>query len=178
MNQFIKWAEREYGIGERVIATLLAGVIFILLIPTVILKGSASIDRWLQIASFNYGLLNTVAGGALAFLGWLFAMWSIVDQLARGKGTPLPVMATQKLLTGGPFAYCRNPMSFGTIVLYFGLAIWAGSWSAIGLVVTFTVVLLSYLKFVEEKELAARFGSSYIDYKRRTSFIIPSLRRK
>jgi len=41
MKRFTKWADREFGLGERVIATLLAGVVFVLLIPFVILKGSA-----------------------------------------------------------------------------------------------------------------------------------------
>ena len=178
MKRFTKWAEHDFGMGERVMATLLAGVVFVLLIPFLILKGSAAIDHWLHIMRFNFGLINLMVGGALALGGWLLAMWSIVDQLTRGRGTPLPIMATQTLLTAGPFAYCRNPMSFGTIVLYFGLAIWTGSWSAIGIVSTFAVVLLTYLKFVEEKELESRFGQSYIEYKRTTPFIIPSIRRK
>ncbi len=178
MKRFTKWAEREFGMGERVIATLLAGVVFVLLIPFVILKGSASIDRWLHILPFDFGLINLVAGGAMALIGMLFAMWSIVDQLTRGRGTPLPVMATQTLLITGPFAYCRNPMSFGTIVLYSGLAIWAGSWSAIALVTSFAVVLIAYLKYIEEKELEARFGQSYMEYKETTPFIIPSMAKK
>lgn len=178
MKRFTKWAEHEFGMGARVIVTLLAGVVFVLLIPFLILKGSTTIDRWLQISRFDSGLINLLVGGTMALIGWLFAIWSIVDQLTRGRGTPLPVMATQTLLMAGRFAYCRNPMSFGTIVLYSGLAIWAGSWSAIGLVTTFAVVLITYLKFIEEKELEARFGQSYIEYKRTTPFILPSLWKK
>ncbi len=175
MNRFTNWAEREFGMGERVIATLLAGVVFVLLIPFVILKGSAAIDRWLHISRFDFGLINLVVGGALALIGWLSAMWSIVDQLTRGRGTPLPVMATQTLLVTGP---CRNPMSFGTIVLYYGLAIWAGSWSAIALVTSFAAALIAYLKYIEEKELEARFGQPYMEYKETTPFIIPSMPKK
>lgn len=178
MKRFTKWAEREFGLGARVIATLLAGVVFVLLIPLGILKGSAAIDHWLHISRFDFGLINLVVGGAMALIGWLFAMWSIVDQLTRGRGTPLPVMATQTLLITGPFAYCRNPMSFGTILLYSGLAIWTGSWSAIGLVTAFAVVLITYLKYIEEKELEARFGQSYMEYKETTPFIIPSMLKK
>lgn len=178
MKRFTKWAEREFGLGERVIATLFAGVVFVLLIPFVILKGSAAIDRWLQISPFDLGLINLMIGGAMALIGWLFAIWSIVDQLTRGRGTPLPVMATQTLLITGPFAYCRNPMSFGTIVLYSGLAIWTGSWSAIALVTSFAVMLIAYLKYIEEKELEARFGQSYMEYKETTPFIIPSMPKK
>jgi protein-S-isoprenylcysteine O-methyltransferase Ste14 len=178
MKHFSKWAEREFGIGARLIATLLAGVVFVLLIPYLIFKGSAAIDRWLQISRSDSGLINLVVGGALALIGWLFAMWSIVDQLTRGRGTPLPVMATQTLLITGPFALCRNPMSFGTIVLYSGLAIWTGSWSAIALVTSFAVVLVVYLKYIEEKELEVRFGHSYMEYKKTTPFIIPSMLKK
>jgi len=69
-------------------------------------------------------------------------------------------------------------MSFGTIVLYSGLAIWAGSWSAIVLVTSFAAVLIAYLKTIEEKELEARFGQSYMEYKETTPFIIPSMSRK
>jgi len=178
MKRFTKWAEHEFDLGERVIATLLAGVIFVILIPFLILKGSTAIDRWLQLMLFNFGLINIIVGGALALIGCLFAIWSIADQLTRGRGTPLPMMATQTLLISGPFAHCRNPMSFGTIMLYSGLAIWVGSWSAIGLVTTFAVVLIPYLKRIEEKELEMRFGQSYIEYKRITPFFIPSLLKK
>jgi len=38
--------------------------------------------------------------------------------LTRGRGTPLPVMPTQELLTEGPFRYSRNPMTLGTILAY------------------------------------------------------------
>jgi len=156
MKRFTKWAEREFGMGERVIATLLAGVLFVLVIPFLIITGSAAIDRWLHISRFNFGLINLVVGGAMALIGWLFAMWSIVDQLTRGRGTPLPVMATQTLLITGPFAYCRNPMSFGTIVLYSGLAIWTGSWSAIALVTSFAVVLIALLTLNLSKKMNSK----------------------
>lgn len=69
-------------------------------------------------------------------------------------------------------------MSFGTIVLYSGLAIWAGSLSAIAWVTSFAVVLIAYLKYIEEKELEARFGQSYMEYKETTPFIIPSMPKK
>jgi len=39
--------------------------------------------------------------------------------------------------------------------------------------VILTALLLSYVKFIEEKELAARFGAEYLAYKRETPFILP-----
>ena len=48
--------------------------------------------------------------------------------------------------------------------------------SAIVIVVIFTTILLLYVKFIEEKELEARFGVEYKAYKRETPFILPRLR--
>jgi len=40
------------------------------------------------------------------------------------------------------------------------------------------VGILIYIKWIEEKELGERFGSEYLEYKRRTPFLIPSFGRK
>jgi protein-S-isoprenylcysteine O-methyltransferase Ste14 len=37
------------------------------------------------------------------------------------------------------------------------------------------VALLAYIRLVEEKEMAARFGEAYPAYRRRVPFIIPRL---
>lgn len=39
------------------------------------------------------------------------------------------------------------------------------------MVTSFTVILVIYLKLVEERELEARFGNDYLEYKSRTPFI-------
>jgi protein-S-isoprenylcysteine O-methyltransferase Ste14 len=69
-------------------------------------------------------------------------------------------------------------MTLGTDLFYLGVAIWLGSLSAIGLGLVYPVGILIYIKLIEEKELEERFGSEYLDYKRRTSFLIPCLGKK
>jgi protein-S-isoprenylcysteine O-methyltransferase Ste14 len=178
MNRFTKWAEREFGITQRVTATLLAGVIFVVAISLFIVQLSSALDRWLGIPRFEYGLPNHLVGGLTVLIGWVLAMWSVVAQLAHGRGTPLPMMATQTLLTTGPFEHCRNPMSLGTIVLYSGIGMWIGSFSAIGIVIVLSGLLLVYLRRVEERELEERFGETYLEYKERTPFLIPQRQRR
>jgi len=39
-------------------------------------------------------------------------------------------------------------------------------------------LLLLYLKLVEEKELAERFGDEYLAYKREVPFILPRMPRR
>ena len=176
MSRFSKWAQREHPAGKRIAATLLAGLLFAILLPYVLLVICPSLDRSLGLQGFQVGVANILIGGILVVLGLFFAWWSIAVQLTRGRGTPLPIMPTQELLTTGPFHYCRNPMSFGTILAYLGLAVAAGTVVGIALVVVLATLLILYLKRIEEGELAERFGDAYRTYRREVPFIIPKYR--
>ncbi|MFO8036327.1 MAG: isoprenylcysteine carboxylmethyltransferase family protein [Anaerolineales bacterium] len=173
MNQFKKWSEKEYGLLHRVIATLLAGSIFVVLIPYVLIILSPIIDQRLGLSPIPVGIGIMSIGAIFILVGLAFALWSILSQLLCARGTPLPMMATKKLLDFGPFKYCRNPMSFGTILIYLGIAVIVGSWSALILSGAFAGLLIIYLKAIEERELEVRFGEEYLKYKKETPFLIP-----
>ena len=85
-------------------------------------------------------------------------------------------MATQKLVVKRPYTYCRNPMTLGTAAFYLGVAVWTGSLSALGLSLIYPVFILIYIKLIEENELEQRFGVDYLEYKRRTPFLLPRFR--
>lgn len=178
MGRFKKWAEHEYSKKERMIAVILGGVIFWLILPFLIVVVSSYIDQRLHLQKSSYGLINPVIGLLFIIVGWLFANWTIKVQFSLGKGTPIPLMATQKLIVKGPYTYCRNPMTLGTAIFYLGVAIWLGSISAIGLGLIYPAGILTYIKLIEEKELEDRFGFEYMAYKKNTPFLIPSLRKK
>jgi len=176
MEQFKAWARREYSARQRIFGVLLAGTLFILLIPLGIALGAGALDHLLRAPRLHFGMPNIIAGGVIAFVGWMLAMWSIVTQFRLASGTPLPFMPTRKLIITGPFLYCRNPMTLGAILGYFGEAVILGSISAAAIVLILTAILLLYLKLVEEKELEARFGDEYVAYKKTTPFMFPRFR--
>lgn len=178
MNRFKKWAKHEYGKKQRMIAVIFGGFIFWIVIPFFIIVSSSYIGQRLRLPKFQYGLVNPVVGLLFMIVGWLFANWTIKVQFSLGRGTPIPLMATQKLVVKEPYTYCRNPMTLGTTLFYLGVAIWLGSFSAIGLGLVYPVGILIYIKLIEEKELEERFGSEYLEYKRRTPFFIPGLGKK
>jgi protein-S-isoprenylcysteine O-methyltransferase Ste14 len=136
------------------------------------------LDRRLGLPTFGNGRVSRVVGGLLAVVGFSLGLWSVSTQLTRGRGTPLPVMPTQELLTEGPFRYCRNPMTLGTILAYLGIAVAARTIAGTALVLSLATSLLVYLKRLEEGELAERFGEAYLAYKRETPFIIPRSPRR
>lgn len=121
----------------------------------------------------RFGWLNQVLGPALTVGGLALVGWSVRVQYVLGQGTPAPKVATQKLVTQGPYAYSRNPMTLGALFMYLGIGIWMGS----GVVVLLTVIvfsaLLTFIYFHETRELTERFGESYLEYKKTVPFLIP-----
>lgn len=175
MSIYKKWANKEYPLPLRLAATLGGAAIFVLLIPAFFLHFGPILDRqWnVQIAPVN--LLWRMVGSILLAIGIFFALWSIADQITRGKGTPIPALATQKLLIRGPFQYSRNPMGFGTSLAYVGLSFYMASLSMLLFSMIFTAIFFLYIKLFEEKELLERFGESYREYLRSTPFFIPKV---
>jgi protein-S-isoprenylcysteine O-methyltransferase Ste14 len=173
MNLFLRWSKKEYPLWQRLLAGLLAGGLFIVLIPWALLRGLPRLDDILGWPPMNLGMAGLVIGIALVVIGGPIGFWTVLDQYVRANGTPLPMLATQRLLTDGPYAWSRNPMVFGTLCAYLGLALIANSWSAFGGFLLFAIFLVTYVKLVEERELALRFGQAYLDYKHTTSFLVP-----
>jgi len=137
------------------------------LIPTFVL------DKWLNWNIFAYTTFRVAVGAVLVVLGVFFLLWTIKAQREIGKGTPMPLMATQKLVVQKPYSYCRNPLAFGLLNFYFGISLVIGSPGSLVMVGIFATIILSYIKFIEEKELAQRYGAEYLAYKKRTPFLIP-----
>ena len=174
-EKFLRQAKREYSAGKRLVALTVEAVFFVGILPPAMVYLSSWLDARLNLPSLAYGKANLLIGWLLIAVGFLFTGWTVYVQFTAGRGTPSPVMATQRLIVQKPYNYCRNPMVLGTLLFYLGVAIRVGSISAVGLVLVSAVVLLVYVKTVEEKEMELRFGDSYREYRERTPFLIPRL---
>jgi protein-S-isoprenylcysteine O-methyltransferase Ste14 len=177
-DRFLQQTKREYSPRQRLAALLVEAVFFIAIFPLALLLLGGLLDRWLGWPALMQQPVNAIAGWLLVVAGWLFSLWAIYVQFTLGRGTPVPLMATQKLITQPPYAYCRNPMALGAIVLYLGVTVTAGSPGAGLLWLLGAVALLTYIRLVEEQEMIARFGEEYMAYRRRVPFIIPWPRRR
>lgn len=159
---------------RRTAVLVVAGLLFLVLIPYLLLVVVPStLDRALSLPRAVYHPLNDFVGTVLVVSGFLFAFWSVWVQYSVGRGTPVPKMPPQRLLVGGPYAYCRNPMVFGTLVMYSGIGVYTGSFSSLAVTLLLGVLLVGYVKTTEERELEERFGQEYLEYKARTPFLIP-----
>ena len=105
--------------------------------------------------------LTLVVGGAVAVLG------VFVRAMASGQ-----VKKNEELATTGPYAYCRNPLYLGSIIIAIGFAIAARDiWVALGIVLLFTAIYVPVIRS-EEAFLRGRF-LGYDEYARRVPRLLP-----
>ncbi|MGZ9225633.1 MAG: methyltransferase family protein [Anaerolineales bacterium] len=119
------------------------------------------------------GWLNQALGPALTVAGFALVSWSVRVQYVIGKGTPAPKVPTQRLVTQGPYAHSRNPMTLGALLMYLGIGVWIGSVVVFLLTVVMFSALLTFIYFHETRELTERFGGQYLAYRQRTPFLLP-----
>jgi protein-S-isoprenylcysteine O-methyltransferase Ste14 len=173
MNTFKKWQNQEPSLGKQVLFLGIGALIFPITIPVILVILLPRLDKMIGLGSFFIGSGNIIIGILALLFGGFLAFWTIFAQIRLASGTPFPMLPTKKLLIIGPFKYCRNPMTLGTVIMYFGIALMVGSYTSLLFVVLFMLALVAYIKLVEEKELELRFGQEYVDYKNDTPFIIP-----
>jgi protein-S-isoprenylcysteine O-methyltransferase Ste14 len=109
------------------------------------------------------GLLVFCAGATLAARSAL---------LLAGRGRPRrgPVPA---LVIAGPYLRHRNPLLAGALLAGAGLALLAGTPSALPLVGALGVAAHLWVVRVEEPRLRARFGPAWAAYERRVPRWVP-----
>ena len=114
--------------------------------------------------------------GIFCFLaGVLLAVCTIRLFHKLGNGTPAPWDPASKLIVTGPYAYVRNPMITGVVLILAGEALMLyslviGVWT-----VLFLVINMFYFPLSEEPGLRKRFGKQYEDYCNNVPRYIPRL---
>jgi protein-S-isoprenylcysteine O-methyltransferase Ste14 len=112
-------------------------------------------------------------GVAPAILGMAGATWSLAVFFRRGHGTAVPYDPPHRLVTTGPYAYCRNPMVGSQAIAMLGWALVLRAWAMVPLVLVAWGVFDRYHRGVEEGHLVRRFGPQYERYRRRVPMWIP-----
>ncbi|MCI0399201.1 MAG: isoprenylcysteine carboxylmethyltransferase family protein [Chloroflexi bacterium] len=126
----------------------------------------------LSLLSTRYGWVDGRPGPwnllalILVVAGIACTIWLIVQHFRASPGSFLELKPGQKLLTPGPYAFSRNPMYLSELAFWFGWALFYGSITVfIGFLlwfVMFNFVIVPY----EERDLEARFGETYRQYKK------------
>ncbi|HEX8636656.1 MAG TPA: isoprenylcysteine carboxylmethyltransferase family protein [Pyrinomonadaceae bacterium] len=107
--------------------------------------------------------LSLLVGTPMAVAGLLIRAW------ASGH-----IRKNQALTISGPYAYTRNPLYLGSLILGVGFCIAAGVWwLALGFAVLFSGVYLPVMR-VEAEDLTGIFGAEYKEYARSVPLFFPA----
>ena len=135
------------------------------------------VDRWLNLPSIRYVPWTLITGLVLLIPGATVLIWTWI-QFLMARGTPVPINPPQKLITGGLYAYSRNPMLLSIFLIVFATGLLSGSLSLTLLFAPLFVLFFYFqITLVEEKEMELKFGRDYLGYKEKAPRFFPRIPR-
>ena len=116
--------------------------------------------------------LTMAVGFAVAVIGELVRFWGVAY---AGSLTRVASVGAPEVILAGPFAYVRNPLYIGNILLYTGIGIMSNA-----LMPWLQILALVYFSFqygmivsLEEEFLEKEFGAAYMEFKKNVPRFIP-----
>lgn len=170
--------------NRMILGYIVGGLLVIIIAPSIIYLATTLIDSIFKIRIIQNNILQWIIAVLLLAPGLLFGISSIIYQNIVGKGGPVEIgnieisPKTKNLVVSGPYRYTRNPMLFGTLSIYFALAIIINSITAVIIVIIFAAFMLNVVVRKEEERLLKDFGDQYDEYRKKTSLIIPCFPKK
>jgi len=127
---------------------------------------AAGVIPWLMTRwAFQPPLAGIEAGrwiGALMIAAGLTWFASAMSWFAREGVTPYPPI--DHVVTTGPYAYSRNPMYSGALMMMAGQALLLGSRGLIFYAVCWFAAFVTFDLAIDDPILVKRFGKTYEDY--------------
>ena len=114
--------------------------------------------------------------GFAPLLAWGFLQYELVGRYRKriGGGGPGMQIPPERLVTTGPYAWCRNPMYLGHLIFLLGMALTIQSPLAL-LFLVFSAAWFHRRVARDENRLRELFGADYEAYAARVKRWIPYL---
>ncbi len=120
--------------------------------------------------------LPRIDSWGLPLLAWGYLQYRLAGnyRLKEGGGGPGISIPPERLVTGGPYRFCRNPMYLGHLIFLAGIAAALHSWLAAAVFVLHAAWFDRRARD-DEARLSALFGNRYREYLARVKRWIPGL---
>lgn len=118
-------------------------------------------------------VLSATIGVLIIVFGELFRIYSVsfIGAVSRTRSES----TGRQLVTGGPFAYVRNPLYIGNFFISIGFAVFSGSSWLILLTAILFAAQYHFIVVYEEANLSQKFGEEYDKYQRQTPSWFPAV---
>ena len=163
---------------------IVGGLLVIVLAPSVIYMITSLFDYVYRIEIVQNTTIRWVIIMLLLVIGLIYGIWSVIIQNTVGQGGPVEIgnieisPKTKNLVVSGPYKYTRNPMLFGTLLMYLAFALFVNSITSVVLVSAIFTFMLTVVVKMEEKRLLKDFGNQYKEYRKTVSMFLPWFQRK
>ncbi len=120
-----------------------------------------------------HNIILQISGLFLIIIGICNSFYSYRFFFIKGKGTPVPIQPTRKLITDGFYKYTRNPIYISHFLFTVGIFLFFGD----SLLIIYCLLFALWAHFYtlyEEKELKKRFGNDYITYMKTVPRYLPN----
>lgn len=128
------------------------------------LVGGRSLDSVLDVLASRPAIWNW-ALAAFAFVVSVPGMAAVVEFARAGRGTPIPFDPPRRLVTGGVYAYTRNPMQLSAVLLLLAWAGLIGSWLCVLVAAIAVIYSCGVAAWSEGEDLRGRFGAEWQAYR-------------
>ncbi|RPH33716.1 MAG: isoprenylcysteine carboxylmethyltransferase family protein [Bacteroidales bacterium] len=169
---------------KMILGYILGGLLVFVLVPSIIDIITTSFDNVYRLEIIQNSIIKWIIIIILLVVGLIYGIWSVIIQNTIGEGGPLEIgnveisPKTKNLVVSGPYKNTRNPMLFGTFLIYLAYALFINSIIAVVLVIAIFTFMLSVVVKMEEKRLTKDFGEQYEEYRKKVSMFIPWFQRK
>ena len=123
-------------------------------------------------------LQNFILGLIFVLMGEAIRFWGVA--IAGSETRTTEKLAGKILVTSGPFAYVRNPLYIGNMLMYIGFALMSNAFSLLLPSIVFLFFLIQYniIVSLEEQFLTEKFGDAYKKYCEEVPRFIPRLTKR
>lgn len=167
MNTTESPANEQPGL-PRWLVLIIALFFWVILLPLV----HAGIPWALSLLAPRYGWMDgrpaiwNLLGLIPILLAAICLLWLMILHFSRMPQRVKLERTPTYLLTGGPYKFTRNPMYVAELMLWLGWAILYGSIPIFIALLVMAPLMNKRVVALEEHDLEARFGESYLEYKR------------
>ncbi len=151
---------------RAVLQVALSGLLFLFMLPEIAfalrpISGATSV--WQPLIALPHPLL--IAALQIIAIAALPGVSAVQEFALRGSGTPIPYDPPQRLVTSGIYRYCASPMQISCgVVLFLWALILRNPWPILAAAIA-TIYSAGIAHWDEDRDLSARFGSAWQDYR-------------
>ena len=98
-------------------------------------------------------------------LGWAMIVWVVSLHFVRSTGVLEFERTPRQILVKGPYRFSRNPEYLLELVMWLGWVVFYGSIAIFVALVMWWIAFVFILVPYEERQLEARFGETFLNYK-------------